>query len=109
MKLPRANGKSGSIGFCDGGGQSFRFAGENPALNAAVVYFGTPPDDAVMARIKAPVIGFYGENDARVTSTVAPTIEKMEKLGKIYEPHIYPKTTHSFCTSRRWPEIRPRR
>ncbi len=96
MKLPRANGKSGSIGFCDGGGQSFRFAALNPALSAAVVYFGTPPDDAEMARIKAPVIGFYGENDARVTSTVAPTIEKMEKLGKVYESHIYPKTTHSF-------------
>jgi len=96
MKLPRANGKSGSIGFCDGGGQSFRFAALNPALNAAVVYFGTPPDDAEMARIKAPVIGFYGENDARVTSTVAPTIEKMEKLGKVYESHIYPKATHSF-------------
>jgi len=96
MKLPRANGKSGSIGFCDGGGQSFRFAALNPALSAAVVYFGTPPDDAEMARIKAPVIGFYGENDARVTSTVAPTIEKMEKLGKVYESHIYPKATHSF-------------
>jgi carboxymethylenebutenolidase len=96
MRLPRANGKSGSIGFCAGGGNSFRFAGEVPELNAAVVYYGTPPDDAMMAKIKAPVLGFYGENDARVTSTVAPTITKMEKLGKVYEPHIYPQATHSF-------------
>jgi len=94
--LPRANGKSGTIGFCAGGGHSFRFAGEVPGVNAAVVYYGTPPDDAGMARIKAPVLGFYGENDARVTSTVEPTIAKMEKLGKIYEPHVYPKATHSF-------------
>jgi len=96
MKLPRANGKSGTIGFCAGGGNSFRFAGEVPDVNASVVYYGTPPEDAVMARIKAPVLGFYGENDARVTSTVEPTIAKMEKLGKVYEPHVYPKTTHSF-------------
>ncbi len=97
LKLPRANGKTGSIGFCAGGGNSFRFAGEVPELNAAVVFYGTPPDPDVMAKIKAPVLGFYGENDARVTSTVAPTITAMEKLGKVYEPHIYPKTTHSFA------------
>jgi len=96
LKLPRANGKTGSIGFCAGGGNSFRFAGEVPELNAAVVYYGTPPTPEVMAQIKAPVLGFYGENDARVTSTVAPTITAMEKMGKVYESHIYPKTTHSF-------------
>src|SRR5262249_46677284 len=28
MKLSRANGKSGTIGFCAGGGNSFQFAGE---------------------------------------------------------------------------------
>jgi carboxymethylenebutenolidase len=96
LKLPRANGKTGSIGFCAGGGNSFRFAGEVPELNAAVVYYGTPPTPEVMAKIKAPVLGFYGENDARVTSTVAPTVTAMEKLGKVYESHVYPKTTHSF-------------
>src|SRR5579864_8263900 len=96
MKLPRANGKSGSIGFCAGGGNSFRFAGEVPELNAAVVFYGTPPSEEIMARIKAPVLGFYGENDARVTATVEPAIAAMKRLGKSYEPHIYPKTTHSF-------------
>ena len=97
LKLPRANGKSGSIGFCAGGGNSFRFAGEVPELNAAVVFYGTPPDEAIMRRIDAPVLGLYGENDARVTATVEPTREAMARLGKVYEPHIYPKTTHSFA------------
>ena len=96
MKLPRANGKSGTIGFCAGGGNSFQFAGEVPGVSAAVVFYGTPPTEEVMARIKAPVLGFYGENDARVTSTVEPTIAAMKRFGKSFEPHIYPKTTHSF-------------
>ncbi len=96
LKLPRSNGKTASLGFCAGGGNSFRFAGEVPDLNAAVVFYGTPPDEATMSQIKAPVLGFYGENDARVTSTVQATITAMERLGKVYEPHIYPKTTHSF-------------
>ncbi len=102
MKLPRSNGKGATIGFCAGGGSSFRFAAEVPELGAAVVYYGTPPTEAEMARIKAPVLGFYGENDARVTSTVEPTIAAMKKLGKVYEPHVYLKATHTFVM---FPEI----
>jgi carboxymethylenebutenolidase len=50
----------------------------------------------MLGKIKAPVLGFYGENDARVTATVAPTTESMKRLGKSYEAHVYPKVTHSF-------------
>ena len=96
MSLPRANGKSGSVGFCAGGGNSFAFAGLVPELNAAVVFYGTPPSEEIMSKINAPVLAFYGENDARVTSTAQPTIAAMMKLGKKFETHIYPKTTHSF-------------
>src|SRR5437762_3415200 len=48
MKLPRANGKSASLGFCMGGSNSWIFATEVPELNAAVVYYGTPPNDAAL-------------------------------------------------------------
>ena len=96
FKLPQANGKSASLGFCAGGGNSFLFAGEVPELNGAVVFYGGPPEDAVMEKIQSPLIGFYGENDVRVTAAVEATAAKMRKLGKTYEPHIYPKTTHSF-------------
>jgi carboxymethylenebutenolidase len=65
-------------------------------MNGAVVFYGGPPEDAAVKRINSPVIGFYGENDVRVTAAVEPTVTKMRSLGKIYEPHIYPKTTHSF-------------
>ena len=49
-----------------------------------------------MDKINAPVIGFYGENDARITATVAPTVAEMKKQGKVYESRIYPATTHAF-------------
>jgi carboxymethylenebutenolidase len=96
MKLPRANGKSASIGFCGGGTRSFQFAADVPALNAAVVYYGTGPSDAEMAKINAPVLGLYGEIDSRITSTVDATTASMKKLGKSYEPHIYKGATHAF-------------
>ena len=55
VKLPSANGKSATIGFCWGGGQSFAYAVHQPSLAAAVVYYGTPPETADLAKIKAPV------------------------------------------------------
>jgi carboxymethylenebutenolidase len=96
MAQPRANGKSASFGFCAGGGMSFEFAGVVPDVNAAVVFYGGAPSDAIMASIKAPVIGFYGENDERVTATALPAAEKMKALGKSFEYHIYPRATHAF-------------
>jgi carboxymethylenebutenolidase len=96
MKLPRANGKSATIGFCAGGGYSFRFAGEVPQVNAAVVFYGASPNSETMARIKAPVLAFYGEDDARVTAAAEPTAAAMKMLGKSFEFHVYPHATHGF-------------
>jgi carboxymethylenebutenolidase len=96
IKLPRASGKVATVGFCAGGTYSFRFAGEVPEIDAAVVFYGTQPSAEIMSRVKAPVLGFYGEDDARVTSTVQSTASAMKQLGKSYEPHIYPHATHGF-------------
>jgi carboxymethylenebutenolidase len=96
IKLPRASGKVATVGFCAGGNYSFRFAGEVPEIDAAVVFYGTQPDANIMSKIKAPILGFYGEDDARVTSTVESTVAAMKQQGKSYEPHIYPHATHGF-------------
>ena len=40
--------------------------------------------------------GFYGGSDARVTSTVAPTTDKMKALNKPYDPHGYEGAGHGF-------------
>lgn len=96
IKLPRANGKSATIGFCAGGGYSFRFAGEVPEVNAAVVFYGASPNSETMGRIKAPVLAFYGEDDARVTAAAEPTAAAMKMIGKSFEFHIYPHATHGF-------------
>jgi carboxymethylenebutenolidase len=96
IKLPAASGKSASIGFCWGGGQSFSYAANQPELNAAVVYYGSAPSAELLAKIKAPVMGNYGGNDARITATVEPTAAKMKELGKSYSPHVYDGAGHGF-------------
>jgi carboxymethylenebutenolidase len=96
VKLSAANGKSATVGFCWGGSTSFMYASVQPALNAAVVYYGTAPDAAALASIKAPVLGLYGGDDARVTSTVEPTAAEMKKAGKMYETETYSGAGHGF-------------
>ena len=95
-KLPAANGRSATVGFCWGGGQSFAFAAAQPNLDAAVVYYGSPPEASAMARIRAPVLGLYGGDDARIGATIPPTEAEMKKLGKTYEPHLYEGAGHGF-------------
>ncbi|HEX6433167.1 MAG TPA: dienelactone hydrolase family protein [Gemmatimonadales bacterium] len=86
----------GTIGFCWGGGQSFRYATNNPNLKASVVCYGPAPDTASMQRIKAPVLGIYGENDARINAALPEVNAAMETYGKTFTQEVYPGTGHGF-------------
>lgn len=96
-KLPAATGKIAVAGFCWGGSQSFRFATNRRDLAAAFVFYGTGPDgkDAI-ARIQAPVYGFYGGNDARVNATIPQSEQLMKAAGRTYQPVIYEEAGHGF-------------
>ncbi len=96
LAFPAAATKSGTVGFCWGGSASFMYATHQPALNAAVVYYGTPPKPDEMANIPCPVLGLYGGDDARVSATVPATAKAMSELKKTYTPHIFDGAGHSF-------------
>jgi carboxymethylenebutenolidase len=96
ISLPAANQKFATVGFCWGGGQSFRYATVQPQLGAAVVYYGVSPPLEALDAIRAPVLGLYGGDDARVVSTVKPAEDKMKELGKVYITHIYEGAGHGF-------------
>ena len=96
-KLPAANGKVAVAGFCWGGAQSFRFATNRPSLAAAFVFYGNGPESAdEIARIKAPVYGFYAGNDARIGATVPKTMEMMTAAKKDYDIVTYEGSGHGF-------------
>jgi len=96
LKLPAANGKLAVIGFCWGGGKSFLYATQRHDLSAAFVFYGPPPPTAALAAITAPVYGFYGGNDARISATVPDTKAAMAAAGKKYDPVIYVGAGHGF-------------
>ena len=89
-------GRVGTIGFCWGGGQSFRYATNNPNLRAAVVCYGPPPDSAAIRRIQAPMLGIYGEDDARINATLPAVVAQMQAAGKTFSHEVYPGTGHGF-------------
>src|SRR5437868_1833095 len=96
-KLPACNGKVAVCGFCWGGTQAFRFATNHKDIKAAFVFYGTGPGTPEeIARIPAPVYGFYGGNDARVNASISRTIDLMKRAGKTYVPVIYEGAGHGF-------------
>jgi len=106
-KLPAANGKVAVGGFCWGGSTTFFFATRRPSLKAAFVFYGSAPDDnaqgqpytvdkPALAKIGAPVYGFYAENDMRIDATVPPTVDAMKELKRIYDPVTYAGAGHGF-------------
>ena len=96
MALPAAAPRYGVVGFCWGGGVSFAHAVHAPTLGAAVVYYGTSPASAELVNVRAPVLGLYGENDARVDATIPPADSVMRSLGKSYTHEIFPGAGHGF-------------
>ncbi len=97
LKLPAANGRTGALGFCWGGSTSFNYAVVQPKLDAAVVYYGTSPSDpAAYAQIQAPVLGFYGGDDARVNATLPTAEGEMGKLKKAFKAHVLEGAGHGF-------------
>ncbi len=81
-RLPAANGKLATLGFCWGGARSFDYAAADPPPQAAVVFYGSSPDSATPVRIRAPVLGLYGGDDARVNATIEPARAVLGQLGR---------------------------
>lgn len=60
-----------------------------------------------MARINAPVYGFYPGNDKRIGATVPDTIQQMKAAGKTYEPVTYYGAGHGFMRAGVAPDASP--
>ncbi len=91
--------KLGLMGFCMGGHLAYRVAERYPNLGALSPWYagGYDPTPADIAKINAPVLAIYGENDGGIPVAQVKKIEAMLKdAGKIAEFHIYPNAGHAF-------------
>jgi carboxymethylenebutenolidase len=60
------------------------------------VAYGPAPDTADFRRIRAAVLGVYGENDERINASLPDVAAKMEAAGKTFTYETYPGTGHGF-------------
>jgi carboxymethylenebutenolidase len=93
---PNSNGKVGCTGFCWGGAMTNQVAVNSPDLNAAVPYYGRQPSADDVAKIKAPLMAHYAENDAGINAGIAAFEEALKKNNKEYQIFSYPGTGHAF-------------
>lgn len=94
-------------GFCRGGRDVWLYAAHNPALKAAVVWYGpvggTPssiqPHNAadVANELKAPLLGLYAGQDAGIpVAEVQAAAAKAASAGKTVQIHVFDDAPHGF-------------
>ena len=96
MSRPAAVRRYGIVGFCWGGGIVFEHAARTPSLGAGVAYYGAPSPSTPLPATRAPLLALYGENDARVNASIAPTDSALRSSGQSFEYHVYPGAGHGF-------------
>jgi carboxymethylenebutenolidase len=89
--------KTGTIGWCYGGGWSLRGSTLVP-VDATVVYYGRvnlPKDQ--LKQLKGPVQGHYGKRDKHINEDIVRPFEQaMTELGKPFEDFWY-DADHAFA------------
>ena len=92
-----SNGKLGATGFCYGGGVVNNLAVRMGAdLNAGVPFYGHAPATEDVAKIKAPLMIQYAENDPRVNATREEYRKALEANNKDFVMYTYEGTRHGF-------------
>jgi carboxymethylenebutenolidase len=90
-----------AIGFCMGGGLSFRLACQKVGLVGAVVCYGSAPADDKLGDLSCPVLGLYGADDHRITDGVPHVAEMAAVTAISFEYEIYQDTPHAFFNDTR--------
>jgi carboxymethylenebutenolidase len=100
MALPATTDRYGIVGFCWGGSTVFAHAVAAPqALGAVVVYYGGSPAPERLGTVRAPILGLYGADDARVNETVPPAEAALTAAGRTFESHFFEGAGHGFTRS----------
>ena len=95
--------KVGTVGFCMGGQLSLYAACANPSVGACVDFYGIHPQvKPDLARLRAPVLGFFAEQDDFVPPAAARSLEAdLRAAGHEVEFTIFEGADHGFFNDTR--------
>jgi carboxymethylenebutenolidase len=94
---PDCSGKIVATGFCYGGSTAntlaVRLGGD---LSAAAPFYGGPPADGDIAKIKGAILVHHGELDTRLAATWPAYSQALEAAHVPHEGYIYQGCVHGF-------------
>jgi carboxymethylenebutenolidase len=95
--------KVGVVGFCMGGRLSGYAAINGRNLDAVVAFYGvTELSDEDAAKISAPLLMIYGENDQSYPpELIAKNVNTLKQAGKVYDSRTYLGAPHAFFNDTR--------
>lgn len=90
--------RRGIVGFCMGGGLALQEAIDDPALSAAVVFYGSPESRPErIAKLAVPLLGHYGADDQGIdVSRVEAFDRTLHGAHKDAEIDVYSGAGHAF-------------
>jgi len=91
-----SNGKTGCVGFCWGGAMANQLAVNDPAMKAAVAFYGRQPAAEDVKKIRARVQLHYGSLDERVNEGIPAYEKALKDAGVKYELYMYEGAQHAF-------------
>jgi carboxymethylenebutenolidase len=106
----------GMTGFCWGGRTTWLYAAHQPALKAAVAWYGRVVGDRdplhpqhpidLVAELKAPVLGLYGGKDQGISQESLEQLKRAlaaspNPVAKQCQFHVYPEAGHAFAADYR--------
>ncbi len=90
--------KTGSIGWCFGGGWSLQLALHAPDLDAAVIYYGhLVTDPAELRAIKAPILGIFANRDKAITPEQVNEFDKALTTAGVEHTILRYDADHAFA------------
>lgn len=94
------NNKLAVMGFCYGGGKAIRYTTQYRQDAATVIFYGSPVTDVdELKRLKAPVCGIYGKNDAQFSKALLDNFQSaLNEANVKNDVRIYEGVGHAFWT-----------
>lgn len=99
----------GITGFCFGGTHSLHFTCVSNKIAAGAIYYATRlPSEDLLAKITAPLLIIYGDQDPSVKPEQARQLEStLKNLGKPAQLLMYPNCPHAFFNDQNPQTYRP--
>ena len=86
----------GAIGFCAGGGNIYYGMYNQMPLQAAVPFYGTPPNPLPAVTVTTPVLGIFSETDRNQAARIASLADSLVAARVTFGVHVFKGTAHAF-------------